>query len=287
LFCFVFFLYILTLIRLQMHNSIVYHETKHTYTYKQQRLQGLTVFLRQKLWPQQEYAKILSKAKRRQRQRRQNGQDVLTIGSHHPTSRRTWHQKQRQTRWWRRPDGSRYRLRGPTTFDFGTWMDRQVSITVNQFKTSWPPPTSWIKALHPTAQAIINRLTILGTPQQAQLVVGSPVLGVATRIDVVVVDTRGKHWLVELKTYCAFTYHQAVGTMLGGPRSSARQHQVQALMTELLFQATPSEQALHRPGPLCEAVLLLVDARNGQVRFVRLNNNLRQRVKRWINQLQK
>jgi hypothetical protein len=113
------------------------------------------------------------------------------------------------------------------------------------------------------------------------VVVGSRRLGVATRIDLVVVDANGKHWLIELKTFCAFTYHQSVHQLLGGPRSPARQHQVQAIMTEWLFPHTPS---LPTPHPEVEAVLLLVNSLTGRVRLVRLDDQLRRRVYQWADQ---
>jgi hypothetical protein len=260
--------------------SIVYHETKHTYTCGQQKLKGLTTFLRRELWLEDDYQQILDRARQQQRQERHRGQQVLTVASCGPSRRRKWKQRKTQARWWRRPDGSRYQLAGSVNCDFGTWVDRQMSLTVNRYQP-WPPPPRWIQALHPTTQVILAKAATLGTPRQAQVVVGSRHLGVATRIDLVVVDAHNKHWLIELKTFCAFTYHKAVHPLFGGKRTPARKHQVQAIMTEWLFRETPAPT----PRPTAEAVLLLVNSRTGQPRLVRTDRQLRQRVYHWANQL--
>jgi hypothetical protein len=262
---------------------IYYIAHKHQYIHNNQRLQGLTGWMRANLWPRFTYQPLIAQARRSRDYQERRGRQKLRVATMKRATK--WRDKQKQKRWWRRSNGAYYHRQGAITFDFGTLIDEQVSKTVDRYCQCWPPPPDLLGQLHPVAQRVIAKLSQLGTPIGSQVVVGAPNLRVATRADVVVQSSLGKKWIVELKTFCAFTYQQATTTLrhIGGPCSPQRQHQVQALMNEYLYQCT--HRLTGNPSQLraqCEGVLLLVDSSSGRLTLTRLNPTLRQRLHRWL-----
>jgi hypothetical protein len=262
---------------------IRYHPVRHTYTQRNQLLQGLTRWLRYQLWPHFKYAPLINRAQQARNRQTRRGLQALRVMDMKKKQR--WRNKQGQTRWWRRSNGTYYSRPGSPTFDLGTWIDEQVTKVVSRYSHRWPPPAALLLQLHPLTQRVFHRLSSLGLPIASQMVVGSSRLRVATRIDIVVRSATGKIWLVELKTYCAFTYHQATTNIqhIGGPCSPERQHQLQALMNEYLYQVTTSPSRLGPWDPArCEGVLLLIDSSSGKLSLVRLDPSLRQRLRQCL-----